>query len=76
MCGAEQIPMVARCLAFADTFDAISSSRSYRHALPREQTFSEIRRAASTQFDPDLVENFLSLDFEEFDQLLAEAKVG
>jgi len=67
----EQIPLIARCLAFADTFDAMSSSRSYRKALPREQTLIEIKRSASTQFDPALVEDFLSTDFKEFDQLLA-----
>jgi HD-GYP domain-containing protein (c-di-GMP phosphodiesterase class II) len=67
---AEQIPLIARCLAFADTFDAMSSSRSYRRSLPREHTLSELKRSASTQFDPALVDVFLSIDFADFDELL------
>jgi len=67
----EAIPMVARILAFADTFDAMSSNRSYRSAIPRAGVLAEIRKSSGTQFDPDMVEQFLVLDFTEFDKLLA-----
>jgi HD-GYP domain-containing protein (c-di-GMP phosphodiesterase class II) len=62
----EQIPMIGRCLALADTFDAMSSSRSYRKAMDREVVLSEIKRTAGSQFDPKLAEVFLSLDFHDF----------
>jgi len=66
----EQIPLLARVIAFADTFDAMSSWRSYRPALPREQIVAEIRKCAGTQFDPNLVDAFLGLDFSEFYAML------
>jgi HD-GYP domain-containing protein (c-di-GMP phosphodiesterase class II) len=69
----EAIPLVARILALADTFDAMSSTRSYRPALPREKVLEDFRRCAGTQFDPALVERFLTLDFVEFDRMVAEA---
>src|SRR5262249_50759563 len=40
----EQIPLIARVLALADTFDAMSSNRSYRPALPRPRVLEEIRK--------------------------------
>jgi HD-GYP domain-containing protein (c-di-GMP phosphodiesterase class II) len=66
----QNIPFIARVLSLADTFDAMSSNRSYRDALPRATILQEIRRCAGTQFDPDLVPIFLSLDFSQFDELL------
>ena len=66
----DAIPMLARIIALADTFDAMSSNRSYRSALPREQVLAEIRRCAGGQFDPDLVEPFVSLDFSEYDRMV------
>jgi HD-GYP domain-containing protein (c-di-GMP phosphodiesterase class II) len=66
----EQIPLIARVIAFADTFDAMSSMRSYRPALPRDQILAEIGRCAGTQFDPALAEVFLGLDFTEFYSML------
>ena len=65
----EEIPMIARVLAFADTFDAMSSNRSYRNAMPRSRVLEEIRTSSGTQFDPLLVESFVSIDFLEFDKL-------
>lgn len=70
----DQIPLVARILALADTFDAMSSNRSYRPALSREQVIAEIRCCAGQQFDPDLVTPFTALDFSEFDRMVAEAR--
>jgi HD-GYP domain-containing protein (c-di-GMP phosphodiesterase class II) len=70
----EQIPLVARILALADTFDAMSSNRSYRPAMSRERVIEEFRRCSGQQFDPVLVEPFVTLDFAEFDRMLAEAR--
>jgi HD-GYP domain-containing protein (c-di-GMP phosphodiesterase class II) len=55
----EAIPLGARIIAVADSFDAMTSNRSYRKALPNEVALEEIRRGASTQFDPNVVEVFL-----------------
>ena len=54
------IPLAARILAIADAFDAMTSNRSYRKALGVDQAVGELRRCAGTQFDPELVEIFLS----------------
>ncbi len=68
------IPLFGRILAVADSFDAMSSNRAYRPALPREKVRSEIERCAGTQFDPELARAFLSLDLSEYDRMLAEHK--
>jgi HD-GYP domain-containing protein (c-di-GMP phosphodiesterase class II) len=67
----EDIPMIARILAVADAFDAMSTSRSYRPAMTRDQVLAELRRGAGTQFDPTLVEQFLTLDLAEYDRMVA-----
>ena len=54
----EEIPISARIIAIADTYDAMTSSRSYRKALSHEVARDEIIRCSGTQFDPDLVELF------------------
>ena len=56
-----QICLGARIFCLADTLDAIVSDRPYRRGRPQEYALSEIRRLAGTQFDPDLVEVFLSI---------------
>lgn len=57
----EEIPLEARILAVADTFDAMTTDRPYRQALPVEDALSEIDRCAGTQLDPMLAEVFVSL---------------
>jgi putative nucleotidyltransferase with HDIG domain len=54
----EEIPLTARILAVADTYDAMTSSRAYRKALSHEVTMNEIRRCAGSQFDPQVVAAF------------------
>ncbi len=56
--GAE-IPIESRILAIADTFDAMTSSRSYRDGLPKEVAIKELIRCKNTQFDPELVDIFV-----------------
>ena len=67
-----EIPMMARVLSLADTFDSMSSNRAYRAARSRDQVLDEVRRCAGSQFDPDLAEAFLQLDFGPFDDLIAK----
>jgi len=69
----EEISLFGRILAVADVFDALSSDRAYRKALPREDVLAEIERSSGTHFDPRMARAFLDLDFSQFDQML---KVG
>ncbi|HLV80373.1 MAG TPA: HD domain-containing phosphohydrolase, partial [Chthonomonadaceae bacterium] len=55
------IPYLARILALADTFDAMTSDRPYRAGMPRERALEEIARSAGTQFDPDLARAFVAM---------------
>lgn len=55
----EEIPLVARILAIADTYDAMTSHRSYRRALPHDVAVREIQAFSGAQFDPTLVEVFV-----------------
>jgi len=55
----EQIPLPARLLAVADTFDALCSERPYRPAYSTEQALEEMRKVAGSQLDPDLADAFI-----------------
>ena len=50
----EEIPIAARVLCIADVYDALTSKRSYKAALTREEALEEMGRDAGTQFDPAL----------------------
>ena len=60
LCGCE-IPFLARITAVVDTFDAMTSKRSYRDALPIDVVISEIEKCSGTQFDPEVAEAFLRI---------------
>ena len=55
----EDIPLISRILAIADSFDAMTSDRPYRAAMPAVQAISEVNRCSGTQFDPMVVKAFL-----------------
>jgi HD-GYP domain-containing protein (c-di-GMP phosphodiesterase class II) len=57
----EQIPLYARVLAVADTFDAMTSARPYRKALSVQVAVEELKRHAGAQFDPAVVEALLQM---------------
>jgi len=54
----EAIPIEARVMAVADAFDAMTSNRPYRPAMPEEEARQELRRNAGTHFDPRVVAAF------------------
>ncbi|RPI38293.1 MAG: HD domain-containing protein [Nitrospiraceae bacterium] len=55
----QEIPIMARILSVADTFDALTSDRPYRPKHSKEDAVSEIMRCSGTQFDPVVVEAFM-----------------
>ncbi len=65
----EHIPYLARVIAVADTYDAITSSRAYRPARDHEEALTRIRDASGSQLDPDVVEAFDRLCAAERDWL-------
>lgn len=65
-CGLKgtDIPLFARVIALADTYDAMTSTRPYRKALPHEVAIQEIKRCSGVQFDPELAEIFIANEAE------------
>jgi HD-GYP domain-containing protein (c-di-GMP phosphodiesterase class II) len=60
LCG-EEIPVEARLLAIADAFDAMTTNRPYRRAVPPAEALAELDRCAGTQFDPELTWVFVEV---------------
>lgn len=57
----EQIPIEARIIAIADTYDAMTSNRAYRERLSDEIVLSEFKKGIGTQFDPELAKMFIQM---------------
>jgi len=57
----DSIPLLGRVVAIADTYDAMTSDRSYRKALPHDVAIAELERCAGAQFDPELVPTFIRM---------------
>ncbi|MDA8233451.1 MAG: HD-GYP domain-containing protein [Clostridia bacterium] len=55
----KEIPLAARIVGIADAWDAMTSDRAYRQAMPENMAVNQLRRGAGTQFDAYLVERFL-----------------
>jgi len=70
----DNIPLVGRIISVADSFDAMSSTRTYRPALPLNTVLAEITRCAGAQFDPALAKVFVALDFTPYQRAVAEAR--
>jgi diguanylate cyclase (GGDEF)-like protein len=57
----DEIPICSRIIAVVDAYDAMTSNRPYRHAIPTGEALAELRRHAGTQFDPGVVEAFAAV---------------
>ena len=57
----EEIPLIARVICVADCYDAMTSDRSYRKALPQAVVRSEIEKNMGTQFDPKIARLMLQM---------------
>jgi putative nucleotidyltransferase with HDIG domain len=67
-----EIPIGARIFAVADTLDAMTSDRPYRRALSFDDAREEVLRCSGTQFDPAVVEAFLKIPNELWQELRSE----
>ena len=60
---------MARIVAVADTFDAMTSKRSYRNSLPLDVVKSEFERCKGSQFDPNIADIFLDILNNEYEKI-------
>lgn len=65
----EDIPLVARVVTVADVFDAITSNRPYRTALPLTEARQEIARGCGSHFDPVVAEAFLRIPLTRLEEI-------
>jgi len=65
----EQIPYLARIAAVADTFDAMTSRRTYRDSLDLKIVIDEIRNCKGSQFDPTIADVFLNILENHYDEI-------
>ncbi|MCK4450650.1 MAG: HD-GYP domain-containing protein, partial [Anaerolineae bacterium] len=74
--GGDKLPLGARILAVADAFEAMTSDRPYRPALSYQAAVAELEAGKGTQFDPAIVDTFLTILEEEpiFKPVKAQAK--
>ena len=56
----DDIPLASRIIFVCDSFDAMTTDRPYREAMDEEAALTELTRCASTQFDPVVVDAFVS----------------
>ena len=56
-----EVSIISRIVSIVDAYDAMTSDRPYRKALSKETAIKELKRCSGTQFDPDLVDNFILL---------------
>ncbi|MCI5751720.1 MAG: response regulator [Oscillospiraceae bacterium] len=69
----EKIPEAARILGVADSYDAMTSNRSYRKALPQAVVRGEIEKGRGTQFDPKIADVMLEMIDEDKDYTMKQA---
>ena len=61
----KQIPLIASIISVADTFDAMTTNRPYRHGLSQAEAVKEIQRVSGRQFDPEIAAALVELFSEE-----------
>ena len=69
------IPEVARIIGVADSYDAMTSNRSYRSVMPQDKVRAEIERCKGTQFDPEIADIMLQLIDEDTDFKMCQSAV-
>ena len=72
----EDIPLIGRVLNVADSFDAMSSTRSYRPALNRITVLNEFERCGGTHFDPAIIALLDGIDLSAYDELVAQSSAA
>jgi len=70
------IPLMGRIICLADCFDAMTSTRTYRKAMPLEVALADIRRCSGTQFDPGLTEAFLTIPRDKLRDILRQQDIA
>ena len=60
----DAIPVAARLMAVADVYDALISERIYKRAVPHDAAVAIIFQGRGTQFDPDMVDAFIDIQYE------------
>jgi HD-GYP domain-containing protein (c-di-GMP phosphodiesterase class II) len=71
-----EIPIGGRIVAVIDAFDAMTSNRPYRSGLPFEEAIDRLVLARATQFDPDVVECFVRIAYDENEGVFAATGTG
>lgn len=74
ICG-EDIPLVGKIVMIADTFDAMTSKRTYREAMSVEAAVAEIEKGLGGQFDPEIGSIFLNSDIDKLWEIIQEGNV-
>jgi putative nucleotidyltransferase with HDIG domain len=72
--GGEAISPLARVVALADAFDAMTSDRAYRKGMPPEAAFAEIAEQSGRQFDPTFAALFLEMKTAILDEMTTQAR--
>ena len=57
------IPLLSRIISVVDAYDVMTNHRPYKEAISHEEALQELKRCAGTQFDPEIVQIFTTLDF-------------
>ena len=68
----KDIPLMARIIAVADSYDAMTSNRSYRNYLPQDKVREELKKNEGTQFDPEIAEMMIAIMDEDTNYKLHE----
>ncbi len=72
----KEIPLVARMIGVADTFDAMATTRCYREALGKEEILEELKKGSGTQFDPEILKIMLEMIEDGVVAINAQPKSG
>jgi diguanylate cyclase (GGDEF)-like protein len=72
---AEQaIPFTARLFTVVDAYDAMTSTRPYRRGMPVDQAVQELVRTSGSQFDPEMIEAFLQVPFDDLEAIRVQVE--